>query len=170
MSFDIATRTLLEHYTIHPPPSEDMWYGPWNTILTTLFPAGQGYIITPQRRIIEDNETKPYIPDFIIEVLKLSTPPLTFRTVLIVKIKNTEHWPNGIPALERQIHRQTDVAFAGTAFHKVYWIGTIGPHWRYGVREYNGQDPRALIDWHDVTHDNASFYDFQDLAGLVAAL
>ena len=168
MPFGVTTRSVLEYYTAHPPPTEDAWYGPWNAILTTLFPSTQGYVITPQRRIPDDSES--HIPDFVIEVVKLSTPPLTFRTVLIVKVKNTQHWPNGIGSLERQINRQTDASFAGTAHTKVYWIGAIGSHWRYGEREDNGQDPTPLIDWHHSTHDQASFDDLQVLAGFVAAL
>jgi len=168
MPFDITTRSVLEYYTAHPPPTEDAWYGPWTTILTTLFPSTQGYVITPQRRIPDDSES--HIPDFVIKVVKLSTPPLTFRTVLIVEVKNTQHWPNGIGSFERQINRQTDASFAGTAHTKVYWVGTIGPHWRYGEKEDNGQYPTPLIDWHHTTHDQASFDDLQVLAGLVAAL
>lgn len=62
-----------------------------------------------------------------------------------MKIKNSQHWESGIPALERQLDRQTDAAFAGTAHTKVYWIGTIGPHWRYGEKEDDGRDVQALI-------------------------
>ena len=95
--------------------------------------------------------------------MKLSTAPLTFRCVLIVEIKNTQHWQTGIAALERQLSRQTDAAFAGTAHSKVYWIGTIGPHWRYGEKEDDGQNPTPLIDWHHTTHNQASFDDLQVL-------
>jgi hypothetical protein len=171
MPFDVITRTVLEYYTAHAPATEDVWYGPWTTILTTFFPSTQGYIVTPQRRPPDDPES--HIPDFIIEVAKLSsTAPLTFRTVLIVKVKNSQHWQSeyGIQALQRQLNRQTDAAFAGTAHTKLYWIGTIGPHWRYGEREDNGQDLRPLIDWHHTTHDQASFNDFRVLADLVSAL
>ena len=117
MPFDILTRTVLQHYTTNPPPTEDLWYGPWNTT--------QGYMVAPQRRLPDDPQS--HIPDFIIEVVKISTSPLTFRCVLIVEIKNSQHWESGIPALERQLNRQTDAAFAGTAHSKVYWIGTICP-------------------------------------------
>ena len=82
------TRTVLEHYTAHPPAIEDIWFGPWTAtgILTTLFPTSQEYIVTPQRRVQEDPES--YIPDFIIEVAKMSTAPaLTFRTVLVLQVK-----------------------------------------------------------------------------------
>lgn len=165
MPFHIVTRTVLEYYTTNPP---DVWRGPWNTILTTLFPSAQGYIVAPQRRLPEDPES--HIPDFIIEVVKMSTAPLTFRSVLIVKIKNSQHWEYGIPAFERQLNRQTDAAFAGTAHSKVYWIGIFGPHWRYGEKEADEQDVQPLINWHPTTHDQASFDDLQTLARLVATL
>lgn len=168
MPFDTTTRSVLEYYTAHPPPTEDAWYGPWTTILTTLFPSTQGYVITPQRRIPDDSES--HIPDLVIEVVKLSAPPLIFRTVLIVEVKNTQHWLKGVGSLERQINRQTDASFAGTAHTKVYWIGCIGPHWRYGEKQDSGQAPTPLIDWHHSTHDQASFDNLQVLAGLVAAL
>ncbi|KAG9009493.1 hypothetical protein FRB94_014225 [Tulasnella sp. JGI-2019a] len=124
---------------------------PWTAILTTLFPVTQGYIVTPQRRILENSES--HIPDLVIEVIRLTTPPVIFRTVLILKVENSQHWTSGIPVLEHQINRQTDPAFAGTAFRKVYWIGTICPHWRYGSKDDDGQGPVPLINWHDITHD-----------------
>jgi hypothetical protein len=166
--FDIVTRTILQHYTINPPSTEDHWYGPWTSILTTLFPTSQGYIVTPQRRIPEDSES--HIPDFVIEVVRLISSPIQFRTVLIVEVKNSQHWEAGIPSLERQIKRQTDAAFSGTAVSQVYWIGVIGPHWRYGIKEDDGQDPRPLINWHDITHDQASYTDLQALVALIAAM
>ncbi|KAF8807435.1 hypothetical protein BYT27DRAFT_7097456, partial [Phlegmacium glaucopus] len=151
-----------------PPATEDVWYGPWTTILTTLFPSTQGYIVTPQPRLLDDPES--HIPDFIIEVVKMATVPLTFRSVLIVKIKNSQNWGSGIPALQNQLNRRTDAAFAGTAYSKVYWIAIIGSHWRYGEKEDDRQDVQPLIDWHDTTHDQAYFDDLQTLMRLVAAL
>jgi hypothetical protein len=165
MPFDATTLAVLEYYTTHPPKTEDEWYGPWTTILTTIFPTTEGYIITPQRRLTEDSES--HIPDFVIHVVKLTSPPVTFRTVLIVKVKNSQHWQSGIGTLMRQINRQVGTAFAGTAHSKVYWIGAIGPHWRYGVKNDDSQEPVHLIDWHVVTHDDATYNDLQPLAGLV---
>jgi len=52
---------------------------------------------------------------------------------------------------------------------KVYWIAAIGPHWRYGERD-DGQELVPLIDWHDTTHDAASYADLQQLVALVHAL
>ena len=43
-------------------------------------------------------------------------------------------------------------------------------HWRYGYRDDDGEDLRPLIKWHHTTHDQDLYQDFQDLAGLVAAL
>ena len=168
MPLDAITRTILEHYTAQPPRTEDAWYGPWTTILTSLFPTTHGYLVTPQQRLPNDDQS--HIPDFIIEVVKISTSPLALRTVLIVEIKNTQHWPNRIQALKRQLGRQTDAAFAGTARDKVYWIGAIGPHWQYGEKIDDGGMVQELIKWHDTIHDLASFNDLQALVQLVAAL
>jgi len=133
-----------------------------------LFPTTQGYLVTPQQHV--QAEDQYHISDFIIEVIKLSAPPLTFRTVLIVEFKTTQHWPSGIEALKRLLARQTDVAFSGTAKEKVYWIGVIGPHWQYGEKIDDGGTVQELIQWHDTTHDLASFNDLQALVQLVAAL
>lgn len=52
----------------------------------------------------------------------------------------------------------------------------IGPHWKYGVKEDDGQGEgvnhglRPLIEWHHTTHDDASFADFLELAALVRAI
>ena len=176
MPFDNTTRTLLRRYTTDPPPSVAYWYGVWNTILTALFPSSQGYVITPQLGVAEDLKT--HIPDFVTEVAKMSesTPgrSLVLRTVLVVKIRNTLHWDSdkGKDSLMRHIRIQTDAAFADTEVGKVYWIGVIGPHWRYGETEkgYGGQDPRPLIAWHNVTQSDASYDDLMRLADLVAIM
>ncbi|KAI5986885.1 hypothetical protein EDD15DRAFT_1522212 [Pisolithus albus] len=164
MPLDVLTRTLLENFTAQPPHVESAWYGPWTTILTTLFPASQGYIVTPQQRFPGEDR------DFIIEVTKLSTPPVTLRTVLIIGINNTQHWPSGIQNLRHQLETQADAAFSGTARNKVYWIGVIGPHWQYGEKIDDGGELKELIEWHDTTHDLASFNDLQTLVRLVDAL
>jgi hypothetical protein len=101
--------------------------------------------------------------------VKLSAHTLSFRTVLIVGVENTQHWLKEIESLDRRINLKTDASFAGTAHTKVYWIGTIGPHWRYGEWEDNGQNLTPLIGCHHTTRDQASFDDLQVLAGLVAA-
>jgi hypothetical protein len=86
-----------------------------------------------------------------------------------------QDWQAGIPSLETEINRLVDAAFrgettGGIAISKVYWIGVIGPHWRFGVKEDNGQTATPLIDWHDTAHDEASFEDFQRLVALVATM
>ena len=69
-----------------------------------------------------------------------STPTSTFITVFIVKIKNSQRRELGNNALIRQIRLPTDAAFEGTASEKIFRIGTIGRHWRYGEKEDDGQD------------------------------
>jgi len=136
-------------------------------ILSALFPITQGYMVTPHRRCPDHPES--HFP--IIEVVKMTTmTPLKFHCVLIVEIKSSQDWESGIPALQCQLNQQADAAFAGTTHSKVYWIGVIGPHWRYGEKEDDGQDARPLIGWHDATHDQASFDDLQTLKHLVSAL
>jgi hypothetical protein len=79
--FDAVTRAVLEYYTTQPPATENHWYGLWVSILTTLFPASKGYIVTPQCRVPEDSER--HIPDFVFEVAEVATSPMRFRTILI---------------------------------------------------------------------------------------
>lgn len=170
MPFDTHTCSLLETFTNNPPLTEDDWYGVWVAILTALFPPVQGYMVSPKR----------HLPSDVLEVVKLtSTNPLTLRTVLIVKILNSQHWNTeygswpGIETLERKLNLHANSAFNETARTKVYWIGVIGSHWRYGEKDDgidDGQDLQPLIDWHDTTHDQASYDDLQILAGLVGAL
>lgn len=168
--FDLTTRALLEHFTQNRPSSESGWYGPWTTILTQLFPSAQGHVVTPQQTLWNESTVQHSIPDLVIEVLKMTSPPLNLRTVLIVEIRNTQHWPSGISALDVSLGRQLDMAYSGSAVGKVYWIGVIGPHWRYGEKEDDGQKAEPLIEWHDTTHDQSSFMDMQALAELVKRL
>ncbi|KAF8348502.1 hypothetical protein F5887DRAFT_914949 [Amanita rubescens] len=42
--------------------------------------------------------------------------------------------------------------------------------WSSGEKLDEGQDMRALVDWHDTTHDQASFDDLQTLTHLVVNL
>jgi hypothetical protein len=165
MGFDAFLCTLLEQYSTHTPRAVDVWYGPWMNILATLFPPSQNYVVTPRRRVKEVSSGR--ISDLIIEVAKVSLPPIVIRTVLIVQIKN---WDQKQEDLIQQIGRWTDFEFLCTAAHRLYWIGVVGPHWVYGEKEDNGQDPKPLIGWHDVTHDDASYRDLLQLAELVASL
>ena len=149
-----------------------MWYGPWTTILTTLFPATNSFLVTPQCKVIDEDSSKSTIPDFVIEVSKIAQPgDLNLQIVLIAKIKNSHHWPDGAEWLFVQICKQANSAFSQTAHRTLYCIGIIGPHWQYGSKEDDGQlELSKLIPWHDTTHDDASFNNLQILAGLVHAL
>jgi hypothetical protein len=110
-----------------------------------------------------------------MEVLKLLTPLTNpSRTVLIIEIRNTSHWQAGIRAQEERLKNHIDAAFAGNessrARSKMYWINVIGPHWRYGYKDDDGEDLVPLIEWHHTTHDQDSYQDLQELVGLVRVL
>jgi hypothetical protein len=166
------TRQVLQYYTTNNAPMESVWYGPWTTILTSLFPAADGYHVTPQMKLVDEDDNESTIPVFIIEVSRATEPGgLRLQVVLIVKVKNYQHWPEGIVRLFVQIGKQANSAFAQTARGRLYWIAVIGPHWRYGIKEDDGQfELSPLIPWHHTTHDDASFDDLQTLVGLVSAL
>ncbi|KAH9165817.1 hypothetical protein EDB89DRAFT_265777 [Lactarius sanguifluus] len=163
---------MLRHFTANPLDplwDENRWSGAWNTILNTLFPPYQGHVIVSCHR---PNQWAA----LMIAVLRPTGPDsIPLRALLVVGIQNShdysQDWQAGIPSLERQINREIDVAFHGTkpgaAVSKAYWITTIGPHWRYGVWEDDGQGLRPLIAWHETLHDQASHDDLQDLTTLV---
>jgi len=174
MPFDEVTCKLLAYYTAHHPGTVDQWYGPWNTILTTLFPPTAGYVVTPQRKDYIEHSAPSHIPDFIMEVTKVDGLNLNMRVVLIFEIKNSQHSPNAVDQLFRQLDRQISRVLSDSACDKMYWIAAIGSHWVYGVKE-DGLDGGSheltpLIEWHDTTHDDASFADLQTLAALVQAI
>ncbi|KAK2465585.1 hypothetical protein APHAL10511_002477 [Amanita phalloides] len=148
---------------------ESVWYGPWTTILTTLFPATDGFQVAPQRKLVDNESTTP---DYIIEVSKVTAHGgLDFQGVLIVGIKNSQHWPDGVERLLVQICKQANSAFSQAARGKLYWIAVISPHWRYGSKDDDGQLKLSpLIPWRHTTHDDISFNDLQTVAGLVGAL
>jgi hypothetical protein len=115
---------------------------------------------------------QPPVPDFSIEVTKMSNQPLLLTTVLVVKIRGSAYWESdeGKDGLMQLIRIYMEDAVEGSEEIKVYWIGAIRPHWRYGKREGENQDPRPMIPWHDVIHDNASYDDLMQLVDLVALL
>ncbi|KAF8274311.1 hypothetical protein EI94DRAFT_1714142 [Lactarius quietus] len=170
--FDSVTCTILQHFTTKPPRHVCNRSGPWMSILVTLFPPSQDYALTPQGCIAEDSHHTPYL---LLEVAKMTyLPSVQLRTVLIVAIMDGPDWRAGIPLLETEINRQIVASFNGpvrrSAISMVYWIGVIGPHWRYGVKEDNERDPKPLIAWHDTAHDQASYDTFQHLTALIAKM
>jgi hypothetical protein len=178
MGFPSFVCSILEQITTQTPSAEepDIWYGPWNAILHTLFSVEERYMVCPshKRHIERDAFGTERYSDLIMEIVKVidEYDPNLDRTVLIFEIKNSCHWEErGKEALMEDIAQQADDAFSElrTPGDKVYWIGAIGPHWIYGDIE-DGQDPRPLIEWHDVTHDEASYRDFLNLVELVTNL
>ena len=89
MSFPPLTCKVLEEYSIRPPKNENLWLGPWLTILTTLFPADK-YLVSTQIKTYSERDAKGR-PDLILEVAKPLDQPFGLRTILIVEIKNSHH-------------------------------------------------------------------------------
>jgi len=91
------------------------------------------------------------------------------RIALFIEVRDTSNWQEACLNLHLINAASTGNVFS-RARSKVYWISVIGPHWRYGYRDDDGEDLSPLIEWHHNTHDQDLYQDFQDLAGLVAAL
>jgi len=169
MSFPPLTCKILQEYSIHPPENQDLWLGPWLTILTILFPPTDDYVVSPQIKTYNERGAVGGRPDLVIEVAKYTSQPFALRTILIVEIKNAQHWPDGVDHMLRRIDIDTGYEFNKTSCDKLYWIAAIGPHWTYGVREEDERRARPLIEWRHSVHDAASFTNLQELATLVRA-
>ena len=73
-----------------------MWYGPWVTILTILFPPTDGFLVTPQRKVHKGDKES----DFVVEVSKVAqSEDLNLQIVLIVQFKNRHYWPDSVERL-----------------------------------------------------------------------
>jgi hypothetical protein len=172
MSLPKLTRDLLQQYTDNPPPDDSLWWGPWNGILFTLFVPIDDVFVMPHHRELY-SQVQP-IPAFLVgRYIKPESRgvPFRYRPLVIVDIMNDQYWGSGHDSLMMQsIKHQIKTEFADGGREKVYWIGVIGPRWRYGVQREDDQEPTPLIPWHDVTHDDASYHDFMQLKELVASM
>jgi hypothetical protein len=103
-------------------------------------------------------------------LLRFVTPSerVKFRILLVVEIKDYQHWDRGKEQLMQQLRHQMDDAFSRTARGKLFWIATIGPHWLYGEKKY-GQVMKPLIEWHHATFDDLSIRDLEQLVELVGS-
>ena len=83
MPLDNITRAVLEEYTATLPDTEHGWYGSWTTILTSLFPATQGYHINPQQLISGEDHSKvlplPFLFKFPFMTASGSEPHVGLR-------------------------------------------------------------------------------------------
>jgi hypothetical protein len=119
----------------------------------------------PYRRQLPQIPQEQRIPTFLVVTDRTSFD--VTRTVLLVNIMNHQSWESGQGALMEHIKHQTKAELVDNARERVYWIGVIGAHWRYGVMVDGEEDPTPLIPWHHVTHDDASYHDFEQLRTLV---
>ena len=170
MRLDAATRDILEKWTRSDTDPPGICDGSWTALFMKLFPMSQSYAVCPQKRHGAHG-------DLIMEVAKVlpseSHTERRLRILLVVEIKNPQHWDSGKEKLLQQLEHQTDLAFKttelGAAKDKLFWIASIGPHWQYGEKKY-GQTLNPLIEWHHDALDDASFLDLEKLAELVGSL
>ena len=168
--FSTFARAMFENLMANPPRTEDLWYLPWDRLLSELLPKAQNYDVGSGRRF--RGEDGVVIPDFYANIHNFVTPamPWISRTVLIVEIKKSS-FRSGYDALAEQVRRQVCAAFHdGSAQSKVYWIEAVGPRWRYG--ECDDQLDHLPLSgcWHESAHDLESYLAFQTLAQLISQL
>ena len=100
--FSTFTRAMFENLMANPPRTEDLWYLPWDRLLSELLPKAQNYDVGSGRRF--RGEHGVVIPDLYANIHNFVTPatPWISRTVLIVEIKKSSfrssydalrHWP-----------------------------------------------------------------------------
>jgi hypothetical protein len=133
-----------------------------------IFPLTDRYLVMlyPSRRKTPQIPRAQRIATFLLGIMD-GTSFDDIRTVLVVKIMNHQFWEAGQDALMEHIKQQTKAELVDKARERVYWIGVIRPHWRYGVMVNGEEDPTPLIPWHHATHDDASNHDFEQLQTLV---
>lgn len=166
---DAVTEAYFVELTRSNPENESRWYGPWIALLGQVFPPAQGYIVRPQMTSA-DSVGLEHKLDFVLELVKIVSPPFEARTVLIVEIKNTNRWPKDINRVDQQLERYASAAFDTTARDTVYCISSIGPHWRLSKKEDDGQGLQYLTEWHSPIHDKASFDEFVRLKSMIDIL
>ena len=66
------------------------------------------------------------------------------KTVLIVIIKELQHWDHGKEPLLQQVEQHMNLVLNPPVRGNWFWIGTIGPHWVYEEKE-DGQDMKSLV-------------------------
>jgi len=102
-----------------PPTYEASLYGLWTGILTTVFPASEGYIVKPQApvraesgRLSEDSYTStdsygrsvtrepPLYPDFVVARY---LAPRRHQPVLLVELKRVDITPGGMSPITKYV-------------------------------------------------------------------
>lgn len=98
MSLDAATRDILEKRTRFAPNPLN-WSGSWLSILSKLFPISQSYSICPHKR---NGAHGDLIMDVAKDAPSESPTERSLRILLVVDIKDPQHWYSGKEKLLQQ--------------------------------------------------------------------
>lgn len=165
MGFDEKLKIMLEKYpcsTLDPPYYKI--FGPWNAVLSTIFPPSKGYMV----ELVSQATRADVGGDDLLEVRRLCKGEeggWNTKKVLCLYSRGARHWPAGADVFERFIHRLLQEEIQSSVLEDVYWIATIGSHWRYGkmINLEDVEDPGTedtmlrLIDWQDTIYDETSY-------------
>lgn len=150
------------------PEYDREWYAVWTTMLSTMFPIADGYVVEPH---IRRNPPKGKIEgqlEVILEVCRITENPFMMYPVLVVKMEM-----EGVDFTSEQILQQLDVdvkkafCFFG---EPVFWIAAVGPRWIYGTRMEEMKALEPLIEWHNSLIDEKAQEHFKALIRLVHTL
>ncbi|KAF8926155.1 hypothetical protein BGZ47_002885 [Haplosporangium gracile] len=114
------TQRLL---SIHPDNPQHTYYGPYNTILASVFSASDGYMVSPQVYLPDSNTAIDPPIEFIVELTQDATP------VMALQVKRAYYYYTPYSRFEADQHvrdslRQMRPKIQTTRFHFVSVLGT----------------------------------------------
>lgn len=136
--------------------AKDKFHGLYGGILTTWFPASEGYIIDPQGQ--------NRVGKFVVRQAGGHRNPL-----LIVELKRPAKWNDAgkqevVQDLTRHVEGQLDL----TQNNTIYGVGGIGLHWMVCKMEKSGLHVLGtVLGWDDDISSNQSYDAFKTVAELV---
>lgn len=141
--------------------------GPWNAILNIIFPASQGYMVTPFKEVATSNL-------YFDIAFRVTTYPGTMpgfcRSHVYVEFRQAQLWPDGVKDFENYIKLELQKRMDKTFEKVVYWITCVGLHWRFGRvtnRKWVRKDEERwvpLIEWQHTLSDETAFHHLCALA------
>jgi hypothetical protein len=140
-------------------------YGIWNTILVTLFPPTDGYMVHlhVQEGLPEQGYEQYEGPLEIIFIVR--KVGYGMKTALVGRIENDRYYVK-----KSQIFKELKMNcndYIGEAVESLYWIAACGCNWTYGQRIKGDTELDQMIDWQENILGEESIQQFKDLVSLV---